>query len=69
MERLRNGGVPRDPVFLMPATDCRVRVRVRCVVLGSIYSLETSRVWPPQVEGPRVGPGNRRRLGEVQDLT
>ena len=21
MERLRNGGVPRDPVFLMPATD------------------------------------------------
>ena len=23
VERLRNGGVPRDPVFLMPATDCK----------------------------------------------
>ena len=23
MERLRNGGVPRNPVFLMPATHCR----------------------------------------------
>ena len=22
MERLRNGGVPPDPVFLMPETDC-----------------------------------------------
>ena len=22
VERLRNGGVPRDPVFLMPARDC-----------------------------------------------
>ena len=23
VERLRNGGVPRNPVFLMPATHCR----------------------------------------------
>ena len=29
MERLRNGGVPRDPVFLMPATDCSYAVARR----------------------------------------
>ena len=28
VERLRNGGVPRDPVFLMPVTDCNARRRV-----------------------------------------